>query len=298
MDVDRTRRAGRRAVLGALGVLLVAAPLLGDDEGDKLAAILRDAAPSIVTVKVVTTTTFQMGSESTDRESRLALPGVVVDASGLVMTSNMPFAPERLIKLYGMGEGRDKGPKFKTVAGEIEVIFEGDEKENPAFLAATDSNLGIAFLQIEGLGGRKIKAVDFTRGANPAIGERVAAVSRLPKGYDSAAYFETARVSGEMSKPRRGWMVDHGLSPLGLPVFASAGKVVGILAVADDSFAESEADATFAIAMRMLTGGGGVTRPFIVPAPTVAAVVDQARQQAAKMVADRAAKKSAPPPSR
>jgi hypothetical protein len=278
-----------------LAAAVAAPPLAADEEGSKLAAILRDIGPSIVTVKVVTTTTLQMGSASRDQEARLSLPGVVVGSGGLIMTSNLAFAPERLMRYYRMGDGED-GPKFKTVAGEIEVTFESDDKENRAFLAATDSNLGLAFLQIEDLGGRKIKAVDFNRAATPELGEVVAAVSRLPKSYDSAPYFETARIGGEVVKPRRGWMIDHGLSPLGLPVFSTSGKVVGIVAIAEaDNLADSEGDAMFSAATRMLTGGGGMTRPFIVPAMAVAGVVDQARQQAEKMLADRAAaKKTAP----
>jgi hypothetical protein len=286
----------RALVLGSVGICIAAAlPAYGDEDGRRLAALLRDAAPSIVTVKVVVKTTVQVGGKSADQESRFEIPGVVVDASGLIMTSSVPFAPERLMKMFSRG---DKSPQLKTVPSEIEVLFEQDAKENAAFLAATDSVLGVAFLQIEELGGQKIRAVDFAHGGSPAVGDPVAAVSRLGKGFDSTPYFETARVSGEISKPRKAWVTDHGLSSVGLPIFSPAGQVIGILAIVDSGLSEAESatDTGFSMAMQMLTGGGGLIRPFIVPAPAVAAVIDQARQQAARKAADRAAKKAQPPP--
>jgi hypothetical protein len=148
----------RALVLGTVWILIAAAlPAAAataavDEEGAGLAALLRDAAPAIVTVKVVVKTTMQMGGKSADQESRFEIPGVVVDAGGLIMTSSVPFAPERLMKMFSRGE---KTPQTKTVPSEIQVLFGQDAKESSAFLAATDSILGVAFLQLEELGGRR-----------------------------------------------------------------------------------------------------------------------------------------------
>jgi hypothetical protein len=92
-------------------------------------------------------------------------------------------------------------------------------------------------------------------------------------------------------------VTDHGLSTIGLPVFSPAGRVLGIVAIVDSGLSESDSatDAAFSMAMQMLTGGGGLIRPFIVPAPAVAALIDQARQQAAQKAAERTAKKAAAP---
>lgn len=291
----------RALVLGTVWICICAAAALpaaaaGQEEGAGLAALLRDAAPAIVTVKVVVKTTMQMGGKSADQESRFEIPGVVVDAGGLIMTSSVPFAPERLMKMFSRGE---KTPQTKTVPSEIQVLFGQDAKENPAFLAATDSILGVAFLQLDDLGGQKLKAIDFSHAGSPSVGDLVAAVSRLGKGFDSTPYFETARISGELSKPRRAWVTDHGLSTIGLPVFSAAGRVLGIVAIVDSGLAESDSatDAAFSMAMQMLTGGGGLIRPFVVPAPAVASLIDQARQQAAQKAAERTAKKAAPAPA-
>jgi hypothetical protein len=284
-----------------LSVLIGAAsalPVHGDAEATRFASLLRDTAPAFVTVKVVTKTSMQMGGKSADQESRVEVPGVVVDAGGLIMASIVPFAPERLMKLFARGAS-ERMLQWKTVPNDIEVLFEQDEKEHRAFVAATDSNLGVVFLQLEEPAGLKLKAVDFSHPAVAALGELVVAVSRLGKEYDSTVYFETTRISGEINRPRRAWVIDHGLPTLGLPIFSPAGGVLGILAIVDPGLEEADAstDTSFSVVMSMLTGGGGV-RFFVVPAPAVAAVIDQARQQAAQKAAEReAAKKATPRPS-
>ena len=288
------------SALSFLSVLIGAAasapPVQADAEAARFAALLRETAPAFVTVKVVTKTSMQMGGKSADQESRIEIPGVVVDAGGLIMASIVPFAPDRLMKLFNHGAA-ERMPQWKTVPNDIEVLFEQDEKEHRAFLAATDSNLGVVFLQLEEPAGLKLKTVDFSHPAGVALGDLVVAVSRLGKEYDSTAYFETTRISGEITRPRRAWVIDHGLPTLGLPIFSAAGGVLGILAIVDPGLAEadSSSDTSYSMAMSMLTGGGGL-RFFVVPAPAVAAVIDQARQQAAQKAAERAAAKQAPPP--
>jgi hypothetical protein len=292
----------RAALLGLVAGLtaLAAPPLHADEEGARLAALLRQAAPTIATVRIVAKTTIQMGGRSMDRESRMEFPGAVVDASGLVMTSIEPFAPERLMALMGGGRGRDGGPQIKTVPTDIKVVFEQEDQEQSAFLAATDSDLGLAFLQVEGLAGRKLKALDFSHPVNAVVGDLVVTVSRLGKQNDAMPYFGTARLSGDIVKPRRGWVLDGGPDAVGLPVFATSGGVVGVMSVlapgggGDD--AESLGSAISMMAEGM-AGGGPIIQRYIVPAPAIAAVIDQARQQAAQKAAERAAKPApAPPP--
>lgn len=298
MAAEPARLRGRPFPLVLASCVLLGAacapPVHGDAEAPRFAALLRETAPAFVTVKVVTKTSMQRGGKSADKESRVEVPGVVVDAGGLIMASIVPFAPERLMKLFA-GGASERMPQWKTVPSDIEVLFEQDEKEHRAFLAATDSNLGVVFLQLEEPAGLKLRAVDFSHPAVAALGDLVVAVSRLGKEYDSTAYFETTRISGEINRPRRAWVIDHGLPTLGLPIFSAAGGVLGILAIVDPGVGDADVstDPSFSMAMSFLTGGGGV-RFFVVPAPAVAAVIDQARQQAAQKAAERAAAKKPP----
>jgi hypothetical protein len=275
--------------------LAAAVPGFCDEEGARSAALLRDVAPSIVTVKVLSKTTVQSGGKNEERESRVELPGLVVDAGGLVLTSILPFAPEYLVKLLAGGGSRT--PHITTVPSDIEVLFEQDGKEYGAFLAATDSKLGIAFLQIESLGGRTPHAVDFSRPVTLAVGDLVGTVSRLSRTYDSAPYVQTARVGGEIAKPRQAWGLDDGISGVGQPIFLLAtGHAVGLLALvgAESADADSTGESSLARGINMITSGRPALRPYVVPAPVIAGVIDQARHQAAQKAKERAAAAATP----
>lgn len=299
-DRDLVRALALLAVSALCAVAVpparAAAAAPANSEGPQLAALLHDVAPAVVTVKVVVKTTRESGGRSDERESRFEIPGVVVDGGGLIMTSLFPFAPERMLGMLMPGF---RGVDFKTVPSEIEVIFEQDDREHPAFLAATHSSLGLAFIQVEDLEGPPAKRIDFTHPGTAAVGDLIVMISRLGKEYDSAPIFETARLSGQITKPRRAWALDRDLQTLGLPVYSSAGKVLGILGIVESGTAAEEASgAAPPRAIQMLTSGQAPFRFFVVPAPAIASVIEQARQQAAQKTAERAAaaaKKAAPP---
>jgi hypothetical protein len=280
--------------LCCLGGFAAGGALRADDDGVRYAGVLRNVAPAVVTVMVVTKTTMQSGGRSADHESRYEIPGVVVDASGLIMTSIVPFSPERMLKMLAHADDGDM-PQIKTAASEIKVLFEQDQKESGAFLAATDSNLGLAFIQLEAPAGRKLGVVDFSHPGSPAIGDTIVAVSRLGKGFDATPYFTTARLSGEVTKPRKAWVIDRMIMTLGLPVFSLAGNVLGVLSLVDSGLADAPGSGTFDLGMEALAGAAPAFQPFLIPATAVAPVVDQAREQAAHKAAERAAAPVPPP---
>jgi S1-C subfamily serine protease len=277
--------------LCALAALLVAPvrSARADDEATQFQNLVDKRAATIVNVRVVLKTEFNFGGNSQDRESRMELQGVVVDKEGLVMISNSAFNPGAMM-------GADMGENMKMVPTSFKVIFEGEEKEYNAFQAATDTKLSLAFIKVEELGDKKITVVDFHSSSNPGIGQQVVSVSRLRKGYDYAPYFETARVSGVISKPRKAWMLDGGIAGLGLPVYTLNGDVIGVVStiqsgVKDDTSSDS---AGIDFLMRMMTGGGGSggMHAFIVPAASIQSVITQAKARAVEVAAERAKRKA------
>src|SRR5262249_47355173 len=154
---------------------------------------------------------------------RMELQGVVVDKSGLVMVSSSAWSPNRFAEMMGEGSDNQEGFGVKVTPTEFKVIFERDEKEYSAFLAATDTKLDLGFLKIEDPLDRTITPVDFGATTSPTVGQEVVSVSRLSKGYDYAPYFESARISGIIAKPRKAWMMDGSISGFGLPVFTPSG---------------------------------------------------------------------------
>jgi hypothetical protein len=221
-----------------------------------------------------------------DEESRLEMDGTVVDPGGLVMIANTALSPSRLLSLMGQ---EMEGAEITATPTDIKVVLGPDEKEYTAFLAATDSKVDLAFLQVEGLGDRRLQAVDLQTSVKPAIGDELAVVSRLAKGFDAAPYLELARVVGEITKPRPAWVVG-GPAAFGVPAYTLDGKFAGVLTTLESGVAASDGDSPFGFstAMRMLSGGGGVIRPFLLPASAVTSLVQRAREQAAAKIAERA----------
>ncbi|HZT41408.1 MAG TPA: serine protease [Chthonomonadaceae bacterium] len=294
-----------RNPIGALGLFaaLLLAPLspargqTPADEASQLQSLVAKNAPAIVTVQLVLKTEVKMGGQAHDSEERTGLEGVVVSPDGLIMISDAQLNPKRLEEMFGglAAAGMD----MKTTPTDIKVVVEREEKEYDAFLAATDTNLGLAFLKIEGLGDRKLAAVDFTNTAAPAIGQPIVLVTRLDKGFDYAPFFKTARISGEVAKPRQAWLMDQDLPDLGLPVFSPAGEVVGVLTTLTSGIKPESPDLSMGIGMmmRMFGGGGGQSlfHVFVVPGQPIVTAIAEARQRAVVVAAERAkAKASAP----
>lgn len=277
------------ALAGLFGSLLL--PACADDTAVSLLSLVAKRAPAIVTVRAVLKTATKSGGQGRDSESRIEVQGVLVDKSGLVMVSSMPWSPMRLMELMGQG-GSSDDYSVKVTPTDIKVIFDGDEKEYTAFLAATDTKLDLTFLKVEDVTGLKIAPVEFTSTASAEIGQEIVSVSRLQKGFDYAPYFERARISGVINKPRKAWMLDGPISGYGLPIYAANGEVIGVLSTIPSGVQDQGGDsASFSFAMRMLSGSS-IVRGFILPGSIVESVITQAKKRAEELAIERAKKKA------
>ncbi len=266
------------------------------DETAGVRAVVEKVAPSIANVKVVIKTTMKMGGESMDEESKMSLQGVVVTADGLIMLSNSPFSPKRMMEMLG-GEAMPAGMDYKMTPTSIKVTFGNEDKEYDAFLAATDTKLDLAFVKVEGLGDRQLTPVDLGSAVEVKLGQQVIAVSRLTKGYDYAPYFALGQICGEIAKPRRAWMLLGDISQLGLPVFTLNGDLVGVLTTIAPEVKDEGGDTMgFTLFMRLLSGGGssGTGGVFVIPGQQVKPLVEQASRRAAELAVERAKKKEEP----
>lgn len=250
--------------LALLSILGGIAPVSSraDESEPQLRALVERYAPSIAFVRAVIKVETMRSGGSREREQRAQMLGVVVDPKGLIVVQGRQFANE--------------GSSRKLTPVDIKVIFSGEEKEYDAFLAALDSKLGLAFLQVDGLGDRVLPAVDFAQAVDPRPGQQVAAIGRLPKTFDYVPFFETARVAAEIQKPRRAWILEGSFSGFGLPVFAFTGEVVGVLSMVVGSPEEDS--------------GGMMGRQIraIFPGAVMKSVIEQARKQAAAVAEERA----------
>ncbi|MCO5171852.1 MAG: serine protease [Planctomycetes bacterium] len=272
-----------RSLPTLLGVLLTAAAAHAQDPGAQAAQVLQRRAPSIVTVKIVLKTEVKVMGQTQEREERIQVQGAVVDAGGLVMLSNSAISAAQLQEALSEmmdDEGQPGGFEIKTTPSDIKVVFGEEDTEHPAFLAASDARLDLAFVQVQELGDLKLAPVEFPEEGAPRVGQTIVLVSRLHEGYDYAPYFETAVVAGEIRTPQPAFVVSGQTSAVGLPVFAPTGEVLGVLTV---------------VASGVRPEGGGIMqamggespmaqafRSFVLPSKQVRAVVAQAKERAAE----------------
>lgn len=257
--------------------------------------LLSRIAPAIVSVKVVLKTEFNMGDSIQEQESVLDALGAVVDPDGLILLWNSQLSATRLMDaVQQMGEGEDF--KLKMTPTDFRVTVGGDAREYRAFLAASDSELDLAFLQLEERPERPLASVEFGRARPTRIGDTVLGVARLSPAFDRAAFFETGRIAGRIVKPAQAFILDASPALLGLPVFDLEGHAVGAVAtvlsrVSEPATQSGDMMSYFALGRgRMESGPLGV---FVLPGNRVQELIAAARLRAGELLAER---KAAPPP--
>ncbi|MEO8197449.1 MAG: serine protease [Thermoanaerobaculia bacterium] len=253
--------------------------------------LLARVSPAIVSLKVVLKTEFNMGGSIQEQESEVDALGAVVDPTGLILLWNSRLSATRLMDaVQQMGEAENF--KLKMTPTDFRVTIEGDTKEYRAFLAASDSELDLAFLQLEERPERPLVSVEFGRSRETRIGDTVIGVARLSPAFDRAAFFDTGRIAGRIAKPAQAFILDASPALLGLPVFDLEGRAVGAVAtvlsrVSEPATQGGDMMSYFALGRsRMESGPLGV---FLLPGERVKALIAAARLRAAELLAERGA---------
>ena len=275
------------ATLIASGVgTLLSAPSAAraDATGDALAAAVTNVGPSIVSLRVTETVTQTANGQSNNKDATAEFQGVVVSPDGLIMCTNSYISGAAILGTFGAPTDSTSTPI--TIAPQEIRITVGDEPtEYYGTVAASDTTLGLEFIQIRDLNGRQLPFVNFSAAstaAAPNIGDDAESVTRLDKGLDYAPLAVTARIVAIVSKPRRAYVPDSQVASLGLPVY-DAGNLIGVSVyfpsgerTSDDRFTESIAN---------LFDDNLNTRQsqFIVPVANVAPLIDLAKKQAAAL---------------
>ena len=297
----RLHRAVRRGVL-ALGLVVIAPNLsaatapapAADTQG--AADVLARYAPAIVRVEAVLETRLNLGGQGEAEDSRLDVLGAVVSPGGLVMIWNSHISSARMTEMMESA-GRGEGMGIQVVPRSFTVML--PEGEVPALLAATDSALDLAFLQLERPPAQPLPFVDFAKSARPAVGDPLLAVSRLGRGFDHAARLQTAHVAGLLKKPREAFIIDGDLTAFGLPVFDRDGAPVGALTTVVTRGSEGDSAAGSPTVGQMIGGAFGATGEgplgvFVLPGERVASLVKLAGERAKELLQQRAAAATKP----
>jgi hypothetical protein len=285
-------RLRRTVAVAAASVLLAVTGPSAAQSTSRRDLLLERFAPAVVRVEAVLKTKLKMGGQGQEQDSRLDVLGAIVDAGGLVMIWNSHISSARmrdLMQEMGRGDSFD----YEITPVDFKVHLEGGDWESAAFVAATDTSLDLAFLQLEDLPEQPLTAVDFSEGREASVGDEVVVVSRMGRSFDFAPHLESARIGGRLEKPRPAWILDGELTAFGLPVFDLDGHPVGALTTVLSRVVEETGLDTHGFgqllgrffAPRQIQGPLGA---FILPAERVRGVVAQAKERAAELLAQRA----------
>lgn len=182
--------------------------------------ILTQHASALVTVK------FVLKIEPGSQEQEAEISAVVIDSKGLLLCSNTQTGGFPPIIQARMGGATATPTNIKVLAGE-------DTEGVSAKLIARDSELDLAWIQVDEGSGKTFEAVDFTKNVTPAVGDTLLTISRLGKFFDRANVIQSTRLGGSTKKPRHLYIpADNSIAnELGAPVFSSDGSVVGFTAL-------------------------------------------------------------------
>jgi hypothetical protein len=241
----------RAAAAAAVAALLCAAPAWSGAPEITEALVAR-RAPAVVLVRLMLRVEMTVAGKSSDQEQAIEMFGTVADPTGLVLVG--------MDSHVARAAAKRAGATLRFVPKNIRVVF-GDalDKEYDAALVARDEVLGLAYVQVLDLEGRKPVAVDFSTGSDPALGARVFGVWREGSLHDHVPMVVRAEIAQRIEQPRLLFGFTGEASQSGLVLYDAAGEPVGVVALqyaSEDDLMDATARATS-------------LRRFVLPLPAV-----------------------------
>lgn len=214
--------------------------------------LLEKHATAVVTIKY----NVNMGGNSQEQE----IPGIVIDAKGLVICSN--------VMMGGLIRKFDPSAEFK----DVKILTAEDQEGVEAKVIARDSDLDLAWVQIKEPK-LEYKFLDFSKAAEPEAGDQLLGLVRMGKFFDRAPVISAGRMAGIAKRPRRLFVGDAEIP--GTAVFVAGDELVGMSVFPTPSEEEMEGEA-FQSAMR-----DPFAQRVILPASEIVAATARAREAAA-----------------
>lgn len=195
------------------------------DEAERYQQLLKERSPAMVTIKFVLK--MQSGGEEQEKEDEAT--GVIIDPKGLVLCSNTQLGGfAGLLRALGRGSGITANPT------DIKVLVGDDTEGLEATFVARDSELDLAWVRIKDIGDHKLTCVDLNKATSdkPVVGQPVLAIRRMGKFFDRTPIIQETRIGGVARKPRELYLTTTDfVETVGLPVFTSDGRVLGVTIV-------------------------------------------------------------------
>lgn len=251
--LDRTHHAAVLCVL----VALLALPLRADMR-DAARNTVENHGDAVITVEVVQELTMSAGGQNNVSENKTETIGVVVDPSGLLVTSLVQIDPSGMIER--MQGAEDMG--FSAKVKEVTYIL-SDNSRVPATVVLRDVDLDIAVLRPIDTPAEPMVHVPLGNPVEPRLMDELYAVSRMGRIARRTGMAISGEVQGLVDRPRTYYIASPDIqnASLGVPVFAADGGLVGVQLLRVLPNSTQQEDRALAV---------------IIPAADIADVVDQA----------------------
>jgi len=236
-------------------VLLPAAAPRADPQAQMVRALAAKYKPSLVTLSLV----VKLSAGGYEDQSEMEAPGVLLDSSGLVVTTNTAIDPAAA---YGGGAEELGAGMSSRVVGVKILTTDGQEIAAKVVLRDKDKNL--AFVRPLKKPAKKLSGVNFQNQNSAQMGDPIYLLGRQGKTGGRAVEGIITRTVSVLDKPRRLYVLDaFAYLYVGHLAFNEKGQPLGFLT------------------QRMPIGKARVTEsslPVIIPARDVWEVAQQAPQ--------------------
>lgn len=240
------------AAFGVLSALISMVPARADVQAATAQKLVAAHGSSAVTLQIVIK--MSAGDMSDDQAER-EVDGVVVDSSGLVVTTNASIDPTAS---YAAMSGDDGGYSSKVVGVKI---LTNDGQEIPAKVVLRDRDRNLAFLRPLQKLKKPLASATFAQSGTAQVGELLFILGRLGKNGGRQNSITSERLVSIIRKPRLMYVILPNMySALGNVVFNEKGQVLGLLS------------------MRIGLKSNDTPLPIVIPASDVLEIARQAPQ--------------------
>ena len=192
-----------------------------DAQAQTIRALAAKHKASLVTLELI----VKLSAGGYEDQSEMEAEGVLLDSSGLVVTTNSAVDPMAAYAEDVEGGGASIASRVTSV----KILIAGGA-EIPAKVVLRDKDLNLAFLRPLKKPSVKLQGVAFANAGAAQIGDPLYLLGRLGKTGNRSLEAKSARIVSVMERPRKFYVLDaYNTIYTGNVAFNEAGQPLGIL---------------------------------------------------------------------